>query len=674
VRQGSPRYAVVTAVRDEAENLPRLAMCLMSQTLQPSQWIVVDTGSTDDSVVIATQLCSLKRWVVATAMPGPPRPARGAPVVDALHHGLAHLTGPYDYVLKIDADVSFRRDHVEELLRRFTDDPRLGIASGIRYERIRGRWRARGTTAATVDAQLRAYRSTCLRDLLPLERRMGWDVLDESRALSRGWRTARIEEIKFRHHRAIGARDVNRRSAWSKQGEIAHYVGYRPSYLFLRALYRSIRDPAALFMISRFASAKMLREPTSTDCAAVDVRRSQQRLRHLLVRASESLRIGRAPTQAWARADLLIATNAGGHLVELVSLNEVFRPYSRVWVTQDTEDAREFLADERVVYVHAAGTRSAVHLARNLLTALRVVRRVRPRVAITTGSAIAVPFLWIARLFGSRLVVIESGGRAEGESMSRRLLAPIADRVYVQWKGQARKRGVRLVGKASLARPRALAAQLGDTQLLEGIELVVTVGTCEYPFERLLHAVEDSARSDALVLAQCGSSHYRPRSALCIDFLSPSALMACMRSARVVVCHGGMGSVALSLAAGQVPIVVPRLSRFGEHVDDHQLAFAREARALGLATVVEDDRRLGDAIRVVLEAKRPLRRSPVPDLAPDLDQYLARFLQRTDAGTRAASPLSGSERIDTSARALDGVHRPSQHAALDPIGAKTAAR
>lgn len=645
VRNGSLRYAVVTAVRDEADNLPRLAMCLMSQTLEPSQWVVVDTGSVDGSVVVAEQLSALRPWVVASQMPGPQRPERGAPVVDALHRGLAQLTSPYDYVLKIDADVSFGRDHIRELLSRFARNSRLGIASGIRHEHTRGRWRPCGATATTVDAQLRAYRRACLDELLPFERRMGWDVLDESRAVSRGWHTERVQELTFRHHRAVGAREVKQRAMWSRQGETAQYAGYRPSYLFLRAVYRSVRDLSALWMISGFARAKVLRKPASNDHAAVAVRRSQQRLRHVALRVSESLRTARTPGQGVDRADMLIATNAGGHLIELVSLDEVLRSYSRVWVTQDTADAREFLAGERVVYVHAAGTRSAVDLARNLLTALRVVYRVRPRIAITTGSAIAVPFLWVARLFGSRVIVIECGGRADGESVSLRLLAPVADRVYVQWEAQAaRVPRVQLAGKASLARTEALAASLGRTQPLEGVEVFVTLGTCSQPFERLLRAVEDSVYSAPSVLAQCGSTHYRPTGALCVDFMSPSALMACMRSASVVICHGGIGSVALSLAAGKIPIVVPRLFRYGEQVDDHQVAFAREVAALGLATLVEDEKMLGTAISAAFDHRRPTRRSLLPDLAPDLGRYLSAQLDAGRPGKRSsrdqASPTS----------------------------------
>ena len=70
---------------------------------------------------------------------------------------------------------------------------------------------------------------------------------------------------------------------------------------------------------------------------------------------------------------------------------------------------------------------------RNLLLAWRLVGRLRPEVVLTTGAATAVPFAWVGRLRGARVVYIESITRIEKPSLSCRLVAPVADRVYVQW-------------------------------------------------------------------------------------------------------------------------------------------------------------------------------------------------------------------------------------------------
>jgi len=117
--------------------------------------------------------------------------------------------------------------------------------------------------------------------------------------------------------------------------------------------------------------------------------------------------------------------------------------------------------------------------------------------------------------------------------------------------------------------------------------ILVTVGTNEARFDRLIHAVEALAGSEDLIV-QHGPSPVRPRGATCVDFLPFEELTEQMRLARVVVMHAGVGSVLSALANGARPVVVPRLRRFGEAVDDHQVTFARRMHADGFVELVED--------------------------------------------------------------------------------------
>lgn len=133
------------------------------------------------------------------------------------------------------------------------------------------------------------------------------------------------------------------------------------------------------------------------------------------------------------RADLLLVCSTGGHLLQLVSLREAWEPFTRVWVTFDKSDARSLLRDERVTFAHGPTNRSLKNLIRNLAVAWRVVGEVRPRVVLSTGAGVAVPFAWIARLRGASIVYVESLARIEGPSLTYRLIAPVAARRYVQW-------------------------------------------------------------------------------------------------------------------------------------------------------------------------------------------------------------------------------------------------
>jgi UDP-N-acetylglucosamine transferase subunit ALG13 len=100
--------------------------------------------------------------------------------------------------------------------------------------------------------------------------------------------------------------------------------------------------------------------------------------------------------------------------------------------------------------------------------------------------------------------------------------------------------------------------------------IFVTVGTTEQPFDRLMKAVDELDRSEPLVV-QYGHSTLVPRDCEAVKFMGFDEMRARIVEARVVLCHAGAGSVLNSLCFGKRPIAAPRLRRFGEMVDDHQV-------------------------------------------------------------------------------------------------------
>jgi beta-1,4-N-acetylglucosaminyltransferase len=102
-------------------------------------------------------------------------------------------------------------------------------------------------------------------------------------------------------------------------------------------------------------------------------------------------------------------------------------------VTFDKSDARSLLAGEQVVYAYGPTNRSIRNLFRNLFLAATTIPRLRPAVIVTTGAGVAVPFAWVGRAFGSRVIYVESITRFRDVSLTCRLLRPIASHVYVQW-------------------------------------------------------------------------------------------------------------------------------------------------------------------------------------------------------------------------------------------------
>jgi UDP-N-acetylglucosamine transferase subunit ALG13 len=151
--------------------------------------------------------------------------------------------------------------------------------------------------------------------------------------------------------------------------------------------------------------------------------------------------------------------------------------------------------------------------------------------------------------------------------------------------------------------------------------IFVTVGTNEARFDRLLRAVDGLGSGEELIV-QHGPSTVRPVDATAVDFLSFDEMVATMRRARIVVTHAGVGSVMTSLLAGQRPIVVPRLHRYGEAVDDHQLPFGRRVAEAGLVVLCEDP---GELVPLVASGSGQLdvQLRPSRRLVGDLREYLS---------------------------------------------------
>jgi UDP-N-acetylglucosamine transferase subunit ALG13 len=125
--------------------------------------------------------------------------------------------------------------------------------------------------------------------------------------------------------------------------------------------------------------------------------------------------------------------------------------------------------------------------------------------------------------------------------------------------------------------------------------ILVATGASQFPFDRLLRAVDTLPAGERIVV-QHGCSAVKPRRGECFDFLPMPDLAALVREARVVVTHAGVGSILLCLTNGRSPVVVPRLKRFGETVDDHQLESARRFAEAALVTLVEDPAELAAAL------------------------------------------------------------------------------
>jgi UDP-N-acetylglucosamine transferase subunit ALG13 len=128
--------------------------------------------------------------------------------------------------------------------------------------------------------------------------------------------------------------------------------------------------------------------------------------------------------------------------------------------------------------------------------------------------------------------------------------------------------------------------------------IVVTIGTNEQPFDRLIRAARALDTDELLV--QYGSSREPHGRGEWVDFLSFDELAERARGARAFVCHAGVGSIMLARRCGHRPIVMPRRHHLDEAVDDHQVFLAQRLAKSGIVTLVEDEEQLAAALEMPL--------------------------------------------------------------------------
>lgn len=132
-----------------------------------------------------------------------------------------------------------------------------------------------------------------------------------------------------------------------------------------------------------------------------------------------------------------IVCSSGGHLAQLHVLDAWWKRHPRFWVTFDKADSRSMLAGEQVYFGYHPTNRNLRNLVRNAWGAIRVLRQERPDVLVSNGAGLAVPYFWLGKLFfGCKTVYIEVYDRIDTPTLTARLVAPVLDRMLVQWPEQ----------------------------------------------------------------------------------------------------------------------------------------------------------------------------------------------------------------------------------------------
>jgi glycosyltransferase involved in cell wall biosynthesis len=231
------KYVIIMPVYNEEHFLSMALDSLISQTLLPSGLIIVDDGSQDSTSSIAESYASKYPWIQVLRNPGQAYRAVGAKVVRAFNLGCQAVKQEYDFMVKLDADVSLPPRYFETIARHFQQKPRLGIVGGRVMNRENGRW----VPDLSIDPDhiwglCKSYRAGCLRDMGGLRSSMGWDTADELLARYYGWQTFVDPDLEIRHHRKMGS--------MTGSLKIQRRIGqgmYRLRYGFLITLVSSLK-------------------------------------------------------------------------------------------------------------------------------------------------------------------------------------------------------------------------------------------------------------------------------------------------------------------------------------------------------------------------------------------------------------------------------------------------
>lgn len=129
-------------------------------------------------------------------------------------------------------------------------------------------------------------------------------------------------------------------------------------------------------------------------------------------------------------------TSSGGHLTHLMQLKEWWIDKDRFWVTFNKEDSRSILNEEKKYWCYFPTNRNIKNLIKNTFLAFKILKKERPDLIVSTGAAPAIPFFYLGKIFGAKVVFIEVYDRIDKPTITGRLVYPISDLFILQWEDQ----------------------------------------------------------------------------------------------------------------------------------------------------------------------------------------------------------------------------------------------
>ena len=280
------KYVVVTPVRDEEKFLDAAIRSVAAQTVRPTEWVIVDDGSTDGTASILDRFAEEFPWIRAVHRANRGYRKAGGGVMEAFFDGFDRLEcQDWDFIVKLDGDLIPETDYFARCFERFSQQPRLGIGGGTIYYDVDGDVLVEGSPRFHVRGATKIYRRECWDGIGGLWKAPGWDTIDEMKAQMLGWSTESFPDVKLLHLRKTGTAE----SPWAdavKSGLARYIAGYHPLFMMASCSKRMFYKPyftGSLALFVGFLKGYVKHIPQVDDPALIQFVRDQQ-LRRLLGR------------------------------------------------------------------------------------------------------------------------------------------------------------------------------------------------------------------------------------------------------------------------------------------------------------------------------------------------------------------------------------------------------
>lgn len=282
------KYIIITPVRDEEQYIEQTINSVVSQTILPVEWVIVDDGSSDKTGEIIDEYANKYAWIHPLHRENRGFRKAGGGVIEAFYEGYNSLKSKeWEFIVKLDGDLTFDSQYFEKCFENFTKEPKLGVGGGVIYHNIQGTLLLEKNPLFHVRGATKIYRKECWNAIGGLIMAPGWDTLDEVKSSMLGWTTRSFPELKLIHHRYTGAADGTWKN-WVKNGRANYISGYHPLFMLLKCAKRAFQRPyiiSSLGLFYGFISGYIRNVPQVDDSALISYLRKQQ-LQRLFLKES----------------------------------------------------------------------------------------------------------------------------------------------------------------------------------------------------------------------------------------------------------------------------------------------------------------------------------------------------------------------------------------------------